>query len=66
MWDFGGKKPIEMTYMRHQLNVALKLFRNGTIEGLIFHCTPLVNKNLEAVEYCRSWLEQHGHETRRK
>ena len=66
MWDFGGRKPIEMTYMRHQLNVALKLFRNGTIEGLIFHCTPLVNKNLEAVEYCRSWLEQHGHETRRK
>jgi len=66
MWDFGGRKPIEMTYMRHQLNVAQKLFRNGTIEGLIFHCTPLVNKNLEAVEYCKSWLEQHGHETQQK
>lgn len=64
MWDFGGRKPIEMTYMRHQLDVALKLFRAGEIEGLIFHCTPLVNKNLEAVEYCRSWLAQHGHETR--
>ncbi|MBR3956496.1 MAG: hypothetical protein IKJ89_01440, partial [Kiritimatiellae bacterium] len=33
MWDFGGRKPIEMKYMRHQLDVARKLFHNGTIEG---------------------------------
>lgn len=66
MWDFGGRKPIDMKYMRHQLDVALKLFRNGTIEGLVFHCTPLVNKNLEAVEYCRKWIAAHGSETRKQ
>ena len=62
MWDFGGKKPIGMDFMRHQLEVGLRLFRRGEIEGLIFHCTPLVNKRLEAVEYAREWFAAHGGE----
>ena len=62
MWDFGGKKPIGMDFMRYQLEVGLDLFRKGEIEGLIFHCTPLVNKNLEAVAYARKWLDEHAYE----
>ena len=63
MWDFGGAKPIDMSYMRHQLDVAIELFTSGEIDGLVFHCTPLVNKNLEAVEYARKWLKDHGEVT---
>ena len=64
MWDFGGRKPLEMDFMRHQLAFAKDLFRRGEIEGLIFHCTPLANKNLEAVECCRKWIDENADLTR--
>ena len=64
MWDFGGRKPLDMGFMRAQMSVAEKLFKNGDIEGLVFHCTPLVNKGLEAVDYCRDWIAAHGEDTR--
>jgi len=34
------------------------------IEGLIFHCTPLCNKGLAAVDYARQWIARHGNEGR--
>ena len=64
MWDFGNKKPMEMEFMEHQLAVALDLFKRGEIEGMIFHCTPLCNKNLEAVAFSREWIQKHGQERR--
>lgn len=60
MWDFGGCKPIEPQDMRMQLSFARDLFLRGEIEGLVFHCTPLVNKGLEAVEICRGWLAENA------
>ena len=63
MWDFGGKKPLAMDFMKGQLKVAHDLFRRGEVEGFVFHCTPLVNKNLEAVEYARCWIDEHAEET---
>ena len=63
MWDFGGKKPIDMDFMKYQLDYALELFRKGEIEGTIFHCTPLCNKNLEAVEYAKKWIAETAMET---
>lgn len=64
MWDFGNRKPMDLALMESQLNVALKLFKNGEVEGLIFHCTPLCNKNLEAVALSRQWIQKHKNETR--
>lgn len=64
MWDFGGKKPLEMGFMKDQLAAALEFWKRGDINGMIFHCTPLVNKNLPAVEYCREWIAEHKRETR--
>ena len=60
MWDFGGRSPLEPAFMEKQLEVAKKLFETGEINGCVFHCTPLVNKNLAAVEYCRAWLRANG------
>ncbi|HPW74793.1 MAG TPA: hypothetical protein PLJ32_02330 [Kiritimatiellia bacterium] len=62
MWDFGGSQPLDATSMKLQLDFALKLFRAGEVEGFIFHCTPLVNKNIEAVELARRWIIEHGNE----
>lgn len=64
MWDFGGCKELSIDFMAKQLDHALELFRQGQIEGLIFHCTPLTNKGLAAVDYARAWIAKHGKETR--
>ena len=64
MWDFGGKKELGMDFMVRQLEYAYKLYKEGQIEGLIFHCTPLCNKGLAAVDYAREWIAKYGKEGR--
>ena len=65
MWDFGGSKPITIELMKHQLAFALEKFKQGQIDGMIFHCTPLCDLGLEAVEYSRKWIAEYGKESRR-
>jgi len=60
MWDFGNKKPITMELMKLQLDFALRKFQEKQIEGMIFHCTPLVDLGLEVVEYSKKWIAEHG------
>jgi hypothetical protein len=60
MWDFGGSKPITLELMKHQCKHALQWFEEGKIEGMIFHCTPLCDMKLEAVEWAKSWIAEHG------
>lgn len=62
MWDFGGGKELDQDFMIKQLDYAYRLYQEGEIEGMIFHCTPLVNKNLKAVEYAKEWISKHGKE----
>lgn len=64
MWDFGGKKELSAEFMVRQLDYAYMLYKEGQIDGLIFHCTPLCNKGLAAVDYARDWIAKHGHEGR--
>lgn len=64
MWDFGGKKELSKDFMARQLDYAHRLYKEGRIEGLIFHCTPLCNKGLAAVDYARQWIARHGNEGR--
>ncbi|MCL2743088.1 MAG: hypothetical protein FWE67_04485 [Planctomycetaceae bacterium] len=64
MWDFGNAKPITMELMKHQLTFALEKFKQGQIDGMIFHCTPLVDTGLEAVEYSKKWIAEYGDITR--
>jgi len=62
MWDFGGKKELSVEFMAKQLDYAHHLYKNGQIEGMIFHCTPLCNKGLAAVDYARQWIAKHGND----
>ncbi len=64
MWDFGGKRELDTAFMAKQLAFAFKLYKEGQIEGMIFHCTPLCNKGLAAVAYAKAWIAEHGHEGR--
>lgn len=64
MWDFGGKKELSAEFMARQLDFAYRLYLDRQIEGMIFHCTPLCNKGLAAVDYAREWIAEHGAEGR--
>ncbi len=62
MWDFGGSKPIDPNLMKLQLDAGLELFRQGEVEGFIFHCTPLCDLGLDAVDVAREWIRDYGDE----
>lgn len=62
MWNFGEAKPIGVEAMREQLDLALEFYRAGKVDGFVFHCTPLVKKNLPEVEMVRRWIAEHGAE----
>ena len=62
MWDFGEGKPIPLKLMEHQCRLGLQWLRKGEIEGMIFHCTPLCDMKLEAVEWSKNWIARHADE----
>lgn len=60
MWDFGGKKPMPGAVMENQLAQTSRLLKARAISGVIFHCTPLVDMNLDAVNVSRAWIKENG------
>ncbi len=62
MWNFNDKAVIPIELMKHQLDSAYRWLKSGEVEGLIFHCTPLCDMSLEAVNYSRRWIDEHGEE----
>ena len=58
----SGPKPIDPNLMKLQLDAGLELFRQGEVEGFIFHCTPLCDLGLEAVDVAREWIRDYGDE----
>ena len=60
MWDFGNSRPITRELMEHQCALGLRWLKEGQIEGLIFHCTPLCDMKLEAVEWSKDWIARHA------
>jgi len=60
MWDFGGRRPMPGADMERQLAATSRLLAQKAIEGVIFHCTPLVDMNLDAVNVSRLWIRQNA------
>lgn len=60
MWDFGGKKPMPEAAMANQLEQTSRLLARKEISGVIFHCTPLVDMNLAAVNVSREWIRENA------
>ena len=60
MYDFGGRKQMPGAVMENQLAQASRLLAAGAIDGLIFHCTPLVDMNLDAVNVSRAWIRENA------
>ena len=60
MYDFGGKKPLPGASMETQLAAASRLLSQKAVHGLIFHCTPLVDMKLDAVDVSRAWIRENA------
>lgn len=60
MWDFGAKQPMPVARMRNQAEQGLRWLRAGRIDGLIFLGTNLCDRELEAVEWTRRWIDRVG------
>ena len=60
MYDFGGKKPLPGKDMETQLAATSRLLSQKAIDGVIFHCTPLVDTDLDAVKVSRAWIRENA------
>ena len=60
MWDFGGKREMPVELMSNQLMASERLPKSRQISGLIFHCTPLVDMDLDAVRVSKAWIRAHA------
>ena len=61
MYEFAGDtKLMPPELMRRQLDVAERLMSDATIDGIIFHCTPICNSGAEAIAISRDWISRHG------
>ena len=59
MWDFGGRRPMPGESMETQLAATSRLLSQKAIHGVIVHCTPLVDMNLDAVNVSRAWIKEN-------
>ena len=60
MYDFGGGKPLPGKDMETQLAATSRLLSQKAIDGVIFHCTPLVDMDLDAVRVSRDWIRENA------
>jgi len=64
LYDFGSQKPMPMDMMEMQMDIGLDLWRKGEIEGFVFLCSSICNRDFPAVRYAREWIKEHGREQR--
>ena len=62
MWDFGLNRPLPMELMRMQCETALRWLRDGKIEGMIFLASNICDMDIEAVQWAKEWIAEHGDE----
>lgn len=60
MYDFGGKKPLAGADMERQLAATSRLLSQRAVHGVIFHCTPLVDMDLDAVKVSKAWIRENA------
>ena len=61
LWDFGSHKEMPLELMEMQLKFALDGWNDGTLEGFVFLCSSICNREYPAVIAAKKWLSTHGH-----
>ena len=62
MFNFSGNKPLPVGLMEQQVALGYRWLKSGRIAGIVFLSTGTVGVGLEAVDWTRDWIRQHGPE----
>ena len=62
LYDFSECHPLSKDTMEYQLNRYAKALKTGEVEGIIFCASPIIDMDLEAIDYTRKWIKEHGKE----
>lgn len=60
LYDYGNRRPMTEDNMRRQCEWGLKWLQDGRIEGMIFLANCVCDLGLDAVEWTRQWIADHG------
>ena len=60
MWNYGEEKPLTDEEMTFQLELYCRLLRERKIDGIILCSNCIADLKIEAVEYMRRFLAEHG------
>ena len=61
-YNFGERRPLSVGQMEGQVDLGLRLVRSGEVQGLCFLSSSVMDEGLEAVEWTRRWIADHGDE----
>ena len=62
IFNYGDCRPVTVEEMKFQLELYRKMLLSGKIQGVIVCANTVADVGLEAPEYLRQWLAQHGQE----
>lgn len=60
LWDYGAKQPMPLEAMAHQCALGRRWLEAGRIDGMIFLASCICDLSLDAVEWARRWIGEHG------
>lgn len=59
MFDFEAGHPISNELMEHQCNFALRMLKEGRIDGIIFEANSIMGMRMESELWLRKWIEEN-------
>lgn len=59
MFDFPNRCSIPIELMEHQCNFALRMLKEGRIDGIIFEANSVMGIGLESELWLRNWIEEN-------
>ena len=62
LFDYGGSRPMPTDLMELQLDTYYRWLKDGSIDGIIFCSNTVADIGLEAADYARAWIAEHGDE----
>ena len=58
MYDFPGRHSVALDLMEHQCNIALRLLKEGRLDGMIFETNSVMGVGLPSELWLRDWVDR--------
>ena len=62
LFNYGDSRPMTLDEMKFQMDLYYKFLKEKKIQGVIVCSNNIADTGLEAPEYLRQWLAEHGEE----